>query len=197
LTPGRRRIAPRDVYNDQRQRLISAMAALCAEHGYARVVISEVVARAGVSKTAFYRFFETKDDCLFAAHKYFSAALLATIDASCSGDQGFEVRLRQAIRAALGFCAANPEPAQLLTLGILSCGPTGIERYEVLVEVLANRLQRIGDLSLAQNGNSALAAVFFAAPLMTRSIGTDPDAILTLESDLLEILLTFFSPLSS
>jgi AcrR family transcriptional regulator len=193
LPAGRHRIPAQEVYNHQHQRLLGAMAALCAERGYSHVVISDVVARAGVSKTAFYRFFETKDDCLFSAHKYFSASLLAAIDASCSEDEDISVRLRQAIGSALQFCASNPESAQLLTLGILSCGPIGIERYEVLVEALANRLRALGDLDGGQNGNAAIAAVVFAGPLMTRSIGEDPDAILSLESDLLEVILAFFS----
>ena len=170
------------------------MATLCAERGYAHVVISDVVARAAVSKATFYRFFETKDECLFAAHKYFSASLLAAIDASCEGTEAGPGRLRLAIRAALEFCASRPEAAQLLTLGILSCGPEGIERYKVMIEALASRLRALGELDRGRHGNAALAALVFAGPLMTPSIGTDPEAILSLESDLLEIMLSFSSP---
>ena len=103
-------------------------------------------------------------------------------------------RLRTAIRAALGFCASSPDAAQLLTLGIISCGPEGIERYQVMVAALANRLRAGGEFESGRDADAALAALVFAAPLIASSAAEgEPEAILALESDFVEMILALLA----
>lgn len=195
LSAGRHQLAAQEVETHQRQRLINAMAALCAERGYAHVVITEVVARAAVSKATFYRFFATKDECLFAAHKYFSAALLAAIDASCDSAGEWPARLRAGVHAALAFCAARPDAVHPLALAILSCGPEGISRYRVTIEALAKRLHSGGDSGGERHADAVFAVVVFAAPLIPSSAGENgSEEILALENDILEMILAFSVP---
>lgn len=193
LPGGRHRLPPETVADHQHRRLIDAMASVCAERGYSAVVISDLVARAAVSKATFYRFFETKQECLFAAHKLFSASLLAAIDEACSPAEAGALRLRHGIRAALEFCASEPDGAELLTSGILSSGPEGMERYLAMSEALARRLGTRTEPN-TEEPSAALASLAFAVPLRTRSIGPNPEAILALESELHEMIVAFYPP---
>jgi hypothetical protein len=57
-TPG---VDPDDVARHQRNRLIGAMVVAVSRKGYDAVTVGELVAVAGVSKTAFYRQFANKE----------------------------------------------------------------------------------------------------------------------------------------
>ena len=88
LPSGRHRIPDQEVRDHQRGRLIDAICALSAERGYADTVINDIVARAGVSKSTFYRFYRSREDCLFDAHKRHCAMLIAAIDrARCEPEE--------------------------------------------------------------------------------------------------------------
>jgi AcrR family transcriptional regulator len=60
----------------QRQRLLQAMVELVAAQGYAATTVPEVVARARVSRNAFYEFFRDKEDCFLAVCEDNAAGLL-------------------------------------------------------------------------------------------------------------------------
>lgn len=69
LPPGSHGIPAEVVARNQRERLIAAMAEVCAEKGYAECSVADVVKRAGVSSVTFYEQFADKRDCLLAAHR--------------------------------------------------------------------------------------------------------------------------------
>jgi AcrR family transcriptional regulator len=189
LPSGRHQLEVAEVQEHQRARLIEAIAELCAERGYANVVISDIVARAAVSKSTFYRFYETKEACLFDAHKHLFAALLAAVDSASRDAASAEDRLRSAIRTALSFAAMSPRAAQLLTTGILSAGPRGAARYRTATQALAERLF---DSDGARHAD-AFAAALFAAPAVTALAGEDDDpaALISLEDTFVEIALAY------
>ena len=65
---------PRDIrVTSQRRRIIVAMIASCAEKSYPATTISDIVGRASISRTTFYKRFSGKRDC-------FDAAIEACID---------------------------------------------------------------------------------------------------------------------
>jgi AcrR family transcriptional regulator len=192
LPAGRHRIPPQEVQGHQHRRLLEATTALCAERGYAHVTISDIVARAAVSKQTFYRFFESKDACLFATHKHYSATLLARIDSSCTPTAPWPEALRAGVRAALEFCSQNAAASQLLGMGILSCGPEGALRYRTTIEAIASRLSTRSPGSGPEFANAALAAAAFAVPLIGDSLGgEDSTEMIALESALVELVLSF------
>lgn len=190
LPSGRHQLDVPQVQNHQRTRLIDAITDLCAERGYANVVIADIVSRAAVSKSTFYRLYETKEACLFDAHKHLSAALLAAVDTAAGQAITPEERLRAAIRTALEFTAIRPRATQLLTTGILSAGPLGAARYRTAIEALAKRLFTPSD---GARHADAFAAALFAAPAVTAIAEEDgdPAALLSLENTFVEIALAF------
>jgi AcrR family transcriptional regulator len=66
LAPGMR--LPREVVAaHQRERLITAMLELTARNGYGETSVADVLARARVSRAAFYEHFTDREDCLLGA----------------------------------------------------------------------------------------------------------------------------------
>src|SRR5205085_12246385 len=76
LPRGRGRLAPADVNEEQRIRIVRALISAAAEQGYHAVTVTEVVRLARVSREAYYRLFPTKLDCLAAALAHGAAVIL-------------------------------------------------------------------------------------------------------------------------
>jgi AcrR family transcriptional regulator len=194
LPGGRHRLPDDEVRDHQRARLIEAIASLCAERGYANIVIADIVSRAGVSNSTFYGLYRGKQDCLFDAHKHYSAILLAEITAARRGLSQPPDLLRAMIRSALRFSAERPPAAEILTAGILSAGPEGRSRYLTTMGAIAGRLCPSAE-PFSRRHLSALASAIFAAPTITGALqDEDPAASLALEHEFLELALAFAEP---
>lgn len=139
LPPGSHGIPAEVVARNQRERLVAAMAEVCAERGYAQASVAEVAKRAGVSSVTFYEQFADKRDCMLAAHRQLLGRLLDEIDRAREKESAPEAKMRVATRTALALFAADPPSAQLLTIEILAAGPEGAKRHDAMVEALAHR----------------------------------------------------------
>lgn len=117
------------IARNQRERLVAAMAEVCAEQGYAEATVAAVAKRAGVSSLTFYKQFSDKQNCMLAAHRQLLGRLLEEVD-----------RSDNATRTALAIFAADPPSARLLTVEILAGGPEGARRHDAMVEAFAERL---------------------------------------------------------
>ncbi|HEX5762686.1 MAG TPA: TetR/AcrR family transcriptional regulator [Solirubrobacterales bacterium] len=121
---------PADVVaRNQRERLIAAMAEVCAERGYAHASVAGVAKRAGVSSVTFYKQFADKRDCMLATHRQLLGRLLEAVDAAGSP-----------LPTLLSLLAADPPSTRLLTVEILAAGPEGAKRQDAMVKALAERL---------------------------------------------------------
>ena len=69
LPRGRHALAPEQVLQDQRERLLAAVPGVVAERGYEAMTVADIVKRAAVSRNAFYRNFSDKQDCFATAHE--------------------------------------------------------------------------------------------------------------------------------
>ena len=140
LPPGSHGIPADVVARNQRERLIAAIAEVCAERSYAQASVAAVAKRAGVSSLTFYKQFAGKRDCLLAAHRQLLGRLLEEIDRAREGEGSPEAQARAAIRTALALFAADPPSARLLTIEILAAGPEGCKRHDAMAEAFAERL---------------------------------------------------------
>lgn len=140
LPPGSHGIPADVVARNQRERLIAAMAEVCAERGYAEASVAGVAKRAGVSSLTFYKQFAGKRDCMLAAHRQLLGRLLEEIDRACGGESGAEAKARTVVRTALALLAADAPSTRLLTVEILAAGPEGVKRHNAMVEAFAERL---------------------------------------------------------
>lgn len=133
LPRGRSRLPADEVLAAQRDRLVRAMTAAVAAHGYAEVTVADVVRRARVSRTAFYAHFADKQDCFFAAtHAGAEMLFAATVEAvsSCSELTNDEELLRVGIRAFLRFLAGEPAFARAFYVDLPAAGDRAVDRLQ-------------------------------------------------------------------
>jgi AcrR family transcriptional regulator len=126
--------APLDIgVQSQCQRIIDAMVESCAEKTYAATTISDIVARARISRTTFYKHFTDKRDCFGAALDFSLEELRTVALAAHSASDTPPQAVHKASAAILAAMAAKPGLAQLLTGDGVTVDPAVVERYRRLV----------------------------------------------------------------
>jgi AcrR family transcriptional regulator len=141
LPPGSHGIPADVVVRNQRERLVAAMAEVCAERGYAEATVAAVAKQAGVSSLTFYKQFADKRDCMLAAHRQLLGRLLEEVDRVCEAEIEPEAKARSAIHTALALFAADVPSARLLTVEILAAGAEGAKRHDAMVAAFVGRLR--------------------------------------------------------
>lgn len=121
---------PPDIANQsQRQRIVDGMIESCGEKTYAATTITDIVARAHVSRTTFYKHFEDKRGCFDAAIDYCIGEMQGVAGTAHSPADPPGDAARKAATAVLGALAAKPGLAQVLTGDAMAVEPQVIERY--------------------------------------------------------------------
>ncbi len=121
------------------------MIACCAEKTYSATTIADLVSRASISRTTFYKLFTDKRDCFDAAvaHCLDRAAARLT-EAAMAADSPAEAT-RKATVAGLDLLAAEPELASVLSGDVVGVDPRAVERYaEMMVPQLEALWARAG-----------------------------------------------------
>ncbi|HEX5990369.1 MAG TPA: TetR/AcrR family transcriptional regulator [Solirubrobacterales bacterium] len=114
---------------DQRRRIIDAMIESCAAKTYAATTITDIVARARISRTTFYKHFEDKRACFDAAIEDCIAQLQEVAASSHSPEDAPADALRKATSAVIDALTKRPGLAQLLTGDAIAVDPTVVGRY--------------------------------------------------------------------
>jgi AcrR family transcriptional regulator len=139
LPRGRHALAPDEVLRDQRERLIAAVPAVVAEHGYEAMSVADLVKAAAVSRNAFYKSFSDKQDCFATAHDAGHERLFEVLVQPCETATTIEERVELSLTAGLDALAAEPDLARLLFVEAPSAGEGIALRYH-------EWLQRYGTL---------------------------------------------------
>ncbi len=145
LPAGRHGLSREDVTNSQRQRLLDAMAVVCARHTYAAATIAEVVESAGVSRATFYELFRDKEDCFVATMddwiRMLAAAIQPVVYAERDG-RGWPGKVRDVLTALLNFIAAKPDHATAAIVEALAAGERAYDRYSAAAHLLVSQLDQ-------------------------------------------------------
>jgi AcrR family transcriptional regulator len=143
LPRGRHNLPPEQIEADQRRRMLAAMPAALAEHGYARTTVAHVLEQAGVSRRTFYQQFDDKEACLLAAYDEAERRVWAEASAAAAGTPAgdWEARVEAALAGVLGFVAAEPETARLFTLEARAAGPAMAARHNRALDRVAAALR--------------------------------------------------------
>jgi AcrR family transcriptional regulator len=124
-----------------RDALVAAAVALFAERGFDATTIDDIVARAGVGRRSFFRYFPSKESVVFPDHE----GTLGRMSDFLADESGFTqdpvARVCDAARMVLGMYAADPE--------------FSLARYKLTREVPALRTH---ELAVVRRYESALAA---------------------------------------
>lgn len=136
LPRGRHGLSPEFVAQNQRARLIAALTEVLYEAGYRKTTVSLIGERAAVSKSDFYKHFQSKDDCFFAAYEEAIERIRKEVVSGCAGHSRAEwpQRVRDGIAALLLFLAADPALASLSLVEGLRAGRGVYDRYQAAVE---------------------------------------------------------------
>jgi AcrR family transcriptional regulator len=141
LPAGRHNLPREFVLRSQRDRMLDAMAQVCASEGYGGATVAAVIARAGVSRKTFYEQFSDREDCFLAAYDAILAQFLGKVNAAYRQPElDWPGRVRAAIEALLAFLAAEPAFARMCIVEVLAAGERAIERYDSAVGLLASLL---------------------------------------------------------
>lgn len=135
LPRGRHGLSPEFVAQNQRERLIAGLTEVLYEVGYQKTTVSLIGARASVSKSDFYKHFQSKDECFFAAYEAAIERIRKVVVDTCAQPKAeWALRVRDGIAALLAFLAADPALASLSLVEGLRAGRGVYDRYQAAVE---------------------------------------------------------------
>lgn len=117
----------------------------CAEKTYAATTITDIVSRARISRTTFYKRFADKRACFDATVEFCLDELREAAAAAHSPQDAPPEAVRRATAATLQLMAEKPALAQLLSGDAVSVDPSVLKRYRrLLIPALEGLWQRAG-----------------------------------------------------
>ena len=148
--------------SNQRERIIEALAVVCATRGYRATTIEEVIAEAGVSRRTFYDLFDGKQQCFLVAYEIAMGRVLRAVERAHRTSEGsWSERMTSALRALLSLCVAEPDFARLVMVEVLAAGRPALERRDAAL----SRFER-----LFEGGATGLPLPDEAARLLARAV---------------------------
>jgi AcrR family transcriptional regulator len=124
---------PREaVATHQRERLFKAMIEAVNEQGFIATTISDLVARAGISKRSFYEHFANKEECLLAAYDAIVRRLTRRLIAAAGSSDAakdWPVRLEAFLRELFEAAGDRPDLARLVCVEMGAAGAVGVRRW--------------------------------------------------------------------
>ncbi|MBW8803877.1 MAG: TetR family transcriptional regulator [Catenulisporales bacterium] len=152
-TPASTAAARAEARSGMRDALVAAAVALFEERGFDATTIDDIVARAGVGRRSFFRYFPSKESVVFPDHEGALRRMSDFLADEAGFDQDPVARACDAARLVLGMYAADPA--------------FSLARYRLTRQVPALRTHELAEV---RRYESALAA-FLRARFAGRSDG--------------------------
>lgn len=121
------------VAQDQRARMLDAMADVVAEHGYSDATVAHVLDAAKVSRRTFYEHFTDKLDCFLVAYEAVLEQATERVLATYQPDEPWPAQMRAVLAALFEFMASEPAFARVLVVEPLTAGGRALERHSEAV----------------------------------------------------------------
>jgi AcrR family transcriptional regulator len=162
----------------QRERLVDAMIELSAKSGYQSVSITQVSSRARVSSATFYEQFESKEDCLLAAHRTVAERVFEQMQPVALDGDSWPDAARAALGGFLEALRSDPQGGRVLFIEALAGGPLIREECKRVLAELEHRSQDFLD-STPKDGNTldipVTALVGAVRSIVSRRLRTDAE----------------------
>lgn len=175
----------------QRQRIIEAMLSSCAEKTYAATTISDIVSRASISRTTFYKHFSDKRACFDATLDFCLDELRAVAAASTSAADSPAEAIHKGSAALLEALAARPALAQVLAAEAIAVDPVAPLRYRGVLVPALEGLWR-GQLPPRGETDPGLASGRAQLLVFSRVAGGRPDLLPQLQPEIVYLSLAPF-----
>lgn len=158
LPRGRHGLSPEFVARNQRERLITGLTEALYEVGYQKTTVSMIGQRAAVSKSDFYKHFESKDECFIAAYDTAVERVRDCVTSACekAGNTDWPRRVSAAIDALLKQLSDDPALASITLVEGLRAGREVYDRYQAALESFVGYLH--DGAPVAPQGGKAPAA---------------------------------------
>jgi AcrR family transcriptional regulator len=138
---GRTRLSVEQVAENQRQRILHAIAEVTAAKGYTATTVTDVVAQAGLAREVFYRHFRDKQDAFMAAYETGFQTLMALSVGAFYTSSEWPERIWAASRAYTDFMANFPSFAHLGMVESHTISPELVARVDERVMAFTFFLQ--------------------------------------------------------
>ena len=137
LPPGRHGLSRSLVAQNQRDRILAAVADTCAARGYADMSVEGIIAAAGVSRRTFYEHFKNKEHAFLAAYDAVLGQLFQRVTGAVDAAESLPEKVRAGLGSFLGFLASEPAFAQMCIVDVLAAGPEAVARRDGGMRVFA------------------------------------------------------------
>jgi AcrR family transcriptional regulator len=143
LPRGRHGLSPEFVARNQRERLIAGLTQALYEVGYQKTTVSLIGQRAAVSKSDFYKHFESKDDCFVVAYDAAVGRMRRCVVEGCDAatDQPWPLRVSASLAALLELLTSEPALASIALVEGLRAGRGVYDRYQAAIESFVGSLR--------------------------------------------------------
>jgi AcrR family transcriptional regulator len=141
LPRGRHGLSPEFVAQNQRERLLAALTEILYERGYEETTVAMIGKRAGVSKSDFYKRYESKDACFLAAYDDAVERVREAVWTACAGGGDWAGRALDALEALLVFIVEDPARARLVLVEGLRAGKGVYDRYQEALQSFVPHLR--------------------------------------------------------
>ncbi|MCL2540870.1 MAG: TetR/AcrR family transcriptional regulator [Nocardioidaceae bacterium] len=187
LPRGRHDFTAEQVRENQRIRLLVAMAEACSADGYQETTVAAVIRRAGISRKTFYELFSDKEDCFVQAYDLGSAVLMDAIAQARAREGSWEERLERGFVALTDAIADNHAFAEICILHVWSAGSRARVRHYETTRRFAVFLQDVGE----ELGSVALGGIVggISSILLRHLAEGSIDSVRDLVPDLVDMVL--------
>jgi len=128
--------------DDQRRRILEAVAALVAEQGYGATTIEQVVRRARVGYATFYKHFADKEEAFLALLDTATERTAYEVEEAFDREDGpWPDKVGAGLGALLERVAAHPDVARACLVEAPTAGPRAAERHEAALRRFAPLLR--------------------------------------------------------
>jgi AcrR family transcriptional regulator len=175
LPRGRHGLTREQVLASQRGRILAAVAASVAEHGFARATVRDVLARAGVSRETFYEQFSDKEEAFLAALDAGAEGLLSILRVALDTPAEDPIeRLDRTLKAYLTTLASEPSFAKAFLIDAYGAGAQATARRIDLQTRFVDVIAEVMSIDASEESDrfACEALVASISSLVTARIGT-------------------------
>jgi AcrR family transcriptional regulator len=145
LPPGRHGYSRSFVQQNQRRRILTAVAETTARLGYAETSVEDVIASAGVSRRTFYEHFKNKHEAFLAAYDEAAELAVRRVVRAVEDADGFAGRTGAGLAALLHLLAAEPALAHMCVVDVMAAGPDALARRGSSMRTFAEIVERYAE----------------------------------------------------
>ena len=133
---------PEEVARNQRERLFGAVIAVASETGYEAMTVADLLALSGVSRSAFYKHFASKAECMTAAVAQFLGPAIEGLDPALANGDGRHHQRR--FEGFFELLSSEPAATRVCFVELPAAGAPATEAvdqtFEALVEAIGGLL---------------------------------------------------------